>query len=177
MGNFKEDIVNVKAFVFDCDGVFTDGRIVMLPSGEMLRSFHAKDGFAVSLAIKRGYPIAVISGGKGEAMMLRFRKLGVTDIYLSCGNKLEALEDFRAKHALNYENIMFMGDDIPDVEPMLQCGLPVAPADAVPEVKNICRYISNVKGGDGCVRDVIEQVLKAQGNWAAIGCERDLFSL
>lgn len=177
MANFKEDLTNVTAFVFDCDGVFTDGSIITLPSGEMLRTFNTKDGFAVALAVKRGYPIAIISGGKGEAMHNRFSALGIKDIYLGCGNKLRALGEFCAKYNLDPKTVMFMGDDIPDVEPMQVVGMGVCPSDSVAEVKGVARYISNVPGGRGCVRDVVEQVLKAQKKWASAGQEEALFSV
>lgn len=177
MANFKEDLTTVRAFVFDCDGVFTDGSILTLPSGEMLRTFNTKDGFAVALALKRGYHVAIISGGKGEAMFNRFSMLGIKDIYLGCGNKLRALKEFCAKYNLDSRSVMFMGDDIPDVEPMMAVGMAVCPSDSVAEVKAVSRYVSNVEGGRGCVRDVVEQVLKAQQKWASVGSEEAIFSV
>lgn len=176
MGNFKEDIAKVKAFVFDVDGVFTDGKVTVLPSGEALRSFHTKDGFSVVLAVKRGYPVAVISGGTGEGVMKRFQNLHVRHIYLGCKNKLEALDEFRRMYDLDFSDIMFMGDDIPDLEAMKKVGMPVAPADAAVEIKAVARHVSGYKGGEGCVRDIIEQVLKAQGKWINGKPENDLVS-
>lgn len=176
MKNFKEQLSNIKAFAFDCDGVFTDGKILPIPGGEMLRSYNAKDGFAVALAIKRGYKIALITGGKGEMVKERFSMLGVNDIYMSCHDKLEALKDFISKHNIDPQEILFMGDDTPDIDPMLYSAVAAAPQDAVNDVKSIATYISDKKGGDGCVRDVIEQVLKAQHQWPVAGSEKDILS-
>ncbi|MFI3321693.1 MAG: HAD hydrolase family protein [Rikenellaceae bacterium] len=176
MTNFKEDILKVKAFAFDCDGVLTDGRIIVLPSGEALRSYNSKDGFAIALALKKGYKVAIISGGKGDGMMARFTNLKIEDIHLGCGDKLHTLKGFTEKYNLELDQILFMGDDIPDIEPMIASGVATAPSDAAVEVKDAAKYISNFRGGEGCVRDVVEQVLKAQGNWVGIGCEKDIFS-
>lgn len=161
-------MARVKAFAFDVDGVFTDGKVILLPSGEMLRAYNAKDGFAVAAAVRLNYPLAIISGGTGEAMKNRFAGLGITDLYLSCGDKLEALTDFCCKYGLSPADVLFMGDDTPDLEVMGAVGLPVAPADAVHEVKRAARHVSAYKGGDGCVRDVVEQVLRAQGKWSDV---------
>ncbi|MEG1648626.1 MAG: HAD hydrolase family protein [Rikenellaceae bacterium] len=177
MTNFKEDILRVKAFVFDCDGVLTDCTVITLPSGEALRVYNAKDGFAVALAVKRGYKVCIISGGVGEAMQARFERLEVSDIYLGCKEKLKALNEFAAKYDLSMDDILYMGDDVPDVEPMMAVGVTAAPKDAAIEVKQMAKYISNLDGGKGCVRDVIEQVLRAQKKWAQIGSERDIMSI
>ncbi|MDE7355842.1 MAG: HAD hydrolase family protein [Rikenellaceae bacterium] len=177
MANFKEELSAVKAFVFDCDGVFTDCSITLMPPDyEAVRTFNARDGFAVALAVKRGYPVAIISGGKGEGVRRRFEGLGVTHIELGCGDKLEATRRFVQKAGVEMGDVMFMGDDVPDVETMMAVGVPVCPNDAAPENKAVARYISHLCGGKGCVRDVIEQVLKAQGRWAECGSERDIFS-
>lgn len=165
MGNFKEDIAKIKAFAFDCDGVMTDGTVRMTDKGELMREFNAKDGFAVGQALAAGYPVAIVSGGRGSAMELRFKVLGVTDIYLGTPDKLEAVDDFRYKYGLEREDILFMGDDLPDIEVMQNVGLSVAPKDAALEVKAIARHVSEYGGGKGCVRDVIEQVMKARGDW------------
>lgn len=177
MTNFKEDILKVRAFVFDCDGVLTDGSIITLPSGEALRSYNVKDGFAIALAVKKGYPVSVISGGVGEAMEQRFKRLSITDCYLGCSEKLVALDEFAKKYNLSTDEILYMGDDIPDIEVMRRCGVATAPIDAAVEVRDAAKYISNFKGGKGCVRDVIEQVLKAQNRWAQEGSEKKIMSI
>ncbi|PKP34546.1 MAG: 3-deoxy-D-manno-octulosonate 8-phosphate phosphatase [Bacteroidetes bacterium HGW-Bacteroidetes-15] len=165
MKNFKEQLHKVKAFAFDVDGVFTDGTVVMHPSGELLRTSNTRDGYAVHKAIQQGFPVAIISGGKSESVRERFKGLGVTDIYLGATDKVDALEDFRYKYGIELSEILFMGDDIPDYEVMQRVGFPTCPSDAVPEIINIASYISGYGGGKGCVRDVIEQVLKLNGLW------------
>ncbi|MDY0254845.1 MAG: HAD hydrolase family protein [Tenuifilaceae bacterium] len=165
MKNFKEQLHNVKAFAFDVDGVFTDGMVVIHPSGELLRTSNTRDGYAVNKAIQQGYPVAIISGGMSESVRERFRGLGVTDIYLGSTDKVEDLEDFRFKYGLELSDILFMGDDLPDYEAMTRVGFPTCPADAATEIIEISTYISNFGGGKGCVRDVIEQVLKLKGVW------------
>lgn len=172
--NFKEQLSTVKAFVFDCDGVFTNGEIISLTNGDALRKFNVKDGYGVALAIKRGYPICIISGGVGESMQKRFEHLGIKDIHLNCKDKVTTLKKFAEKQNLKLEEILFMGDDIPDVDSMMLVGVACAPYDAVPEARYVSQYISALKGGEGCVRDVIEQVLKAQNNWSTTS--QDIFS-
>jgi 3-deoxy-D-manno-octulosonate 8-phosphate phosphatase (KDO 8-P phosphatase) len=167
MTNFKESLRNVKAFVFDVDGVFTDGTVFLDPGGEMVRSMNIKDGYAVQYCIKKGYPVGIISGGNSESVRTRFQRLGVTDIYLKSHNKMADFEDFMFKYNLLAEQILYMGDDIPDHEVMNRAGVPTCPADAAQEIKNISTYISDKNGGQGCVRDVIEQVLRLHGNWMA----------
>lgn len=166
MANFKEDLRNIKAFVFDVDGVFTDGQIILDPSGEFIRSVNMKDGYAVAHALKQGYLIGIISGGSSESMKKRFQYLGITDIYMGSRDKKNDFEDFYFKYDLKPEQILYMGDDLPDYEVMLEAGLPTCPSDAAEEIKAISRYISTFSGGRGCVRDVIEQVLRLQGKWA-----------
>ncbi len=163
--NFKELLGQVKAFVFDVDGVFTDGTVVLHPSGELLRTSNTRDGYAVHVAVERGFPVAIISGGKSESVRQRFQGLGVTDIYLGINDKLEALDDFRFKYGLELSDILYMGDDLPDYEAMQRVGIPTCPRDAAPEIKQISLYISSFDGGKGCVRDVIEQVLRLNGKW------------
>lgn len=167
--NFKEKLKDIKAFCFDVDGVFTNGSVYLHPQGEMMRVTNIKDGYAVQYAIKHEIPIALISGGKSEAVRERFKLLGVTDIYLGAHYKMECFEDFLFKYSLSAQHILYMGDDIPDYEVMKQAGLPTCPADAAEEIKEISLYISDKKGGEGCVRDVIEQVLKVQGKWLTNG--------
>lgn len=165
MKNFKEQLQNVKAFAFDVDGVFTDGTVTMHPSGELIRTSNTRDGYAVQKAINHGFPIAIISGGKSESVRERFKGLGVTDIYLGSTDKVEALDDFRFKYGLELSQILYMGDDMPDYAIMQRVGFPTCPSDAAPEIINIASYISSFGGGRGCVRDVIEQVLKLHGLW------------
>jgi len=170
MAFFKEELNNVKAFIFDIDGVLSKHAMEISEDGELKRTSCAKDGYALMYSCKKGYPVGIISGGGGPGIRERLEKLGVKDIYLRVSNKLEALAEFLKKHNLEAKDVMYMGDDIPDYELMKVIGLPVCPKDAVHEIKNISAYISDTKGGDGCVRDVIEQVLKAQGKWMDTKC-------
>ena len=168
MGNFKEDIVKTEAFVFDVDGVFTDGGIT--PFGDdFIRRYYAKDGYAVSYASKLGYKICIITGGRGKWLQERFERLRVTKIYADCADKIAALREFLDEYGLDARNVVFMGDDIPDLECMRAVGIPVAPADAASEILEAARYVSEYPGGRGCVRDIVEQVLRARGQWALHG--------
>ena len=166
MGNFKVDIAKAEAFVFDVDGVFTDGGITPLADGDFLRTYYAKDGYALAYAVKHGYNVCIISGGFGNNLESRLCRLGIEHRYLGCMDKIAALEDFAAKTGVNLKNAIYMGDDIPDLECMRHVGIPVAPADACTEVLEVSRYISEYNGGAGAVRDIIEQVLRVQGKWA-----------
>jgi len=165
MTNFKEDLSKINSFIFDVDGVFTDGKIFMFSQNEFVRAFNIKDGYAVKYAVQQGYTTAIISGGNSSMVRKRFVDLGITDIYLNITDKVEALEDFYFKYNIDPDSILFMGDDLPDYEVMKKCGVPTCPSDAAEEIKSVAKYISNFKGGDGCVRDVIEQVLRSQGKW------------
>jgi 3-deoxy-D-manno-octulosonate 8-phosphate phosphatase (KDO 8-P phosphatase) len=165
MGYFKEDICMVKAFVFDVDGVFSDGILVLNPDGELTRSMNIKDGFAVQLAVRKGFPVGIITGSNSESIRKRFSTLGVESVYLKSSRKLDDFTDFCKKYDLAPENVMYMGDDLPDYPVMEKAGFPVCPKDAVSEIKQIARYISDRNGGKGCVRDVIEQVLRTQDKW------------
>lgn len=156
----------IKTFVFDVDGVLaTDGLIVM-PDGELIRTMNSKDGYALQLAVKKGYHVVIISGGNSEPVKQRLLKLGVKEVFMSIHNKKEVLEKYAADNNLRLDEMLYMGDDIPDYDAMKITGLPVCPNDAVPEIKSICKYISPYKGGYGCGRDVIEKVLKLHGNWS-----------
>lgn len=163
--NFKEKLSHIKAFAFDCDGVLTDAGVTMLENGEMLRTYNSKDGYAMVQAVRRGYPLAIISGGKGVGMYNRFESLEIKDIYLSSKNKVVSMADFCSKNNIEPCDVLYVGDDIPDIKVMKIVGLAVAPADAAMEVKAIAHHVSAYNGGKGCVRDVIEQVLKARGQW------------
>ncbi len=165
--NFKELLSEVKAMVFDVDGVLSTAMIPLYPNGEPMRVINTKDGYALNLAARRGFPLAIITGGATEAVRVRFEGLGfkADDIHMKVHKKKEVLQGFIDKYNLQPENILFMGDDIPDYESMKMVGIPVCPADAVPEIKAISVYVSDKDGGFGCARDVVEQVLKAQGLW------------
>lgn len=165
MANFKEKLNEVKAFAFDVDGVFTDGQVFLMPGTEFVRSVNIKDGYAVQHCIKMGYPIAIISGGSSEEVRKRFVNLGVTDIYLKSHNKWDDYEDFRYKYHLEHNQILYMGDDVPDLKIMQKVGVPTCPSDAATEICEISDYISSKGGGQGCVRDVIEQVLRLHDKW------------
>ena len=147
------------------DGVLTDATISVTTAGEMLPSMNIKDGFALKTAVDRGYNVCVISGGSNEGVRMRLAGLGIKDIHLGVHQKTKTLNDYLASKNLNRENVLYMGDDIPDLLVMREVGLPCCPQDAVPEIKTISKYISHKKGGNGCARDVIEQVLKVQGKW------------
>jgi 3-deoxy-D-manno-octulosonate 8-phosphate phosphatase (KDO 8-P phosphatase) len=167
MENFKEAITRIRAFAFDVDGVFTNGEIMVTPEGEFMRNYNSKDGYAVAYAIKKGYKVCIITGGRGRAIEIRFRNmLGVNGLYMACTDKIETLKEFLAEHGLTPQELMFMGDDLPDIEAMQHAGLAVCPADASHEVVGISHYVSPFNGGAGCVRDVIEQVLRARDDWA-----------
>ena len=165
MTNFKEKLENVKAFVFDVDGVLSSPQVILHPSGDLMRTMNTKDGYALQYAVKRGYPIAIITGGITESVAGRFRGLGITDIYMGSFYKPDDFTDFLHKYDLNPEEILYMGDDLPDYEVMKRAGVSCCPADAVEEIKSVAHYISPLNGGYGCARDVIEQVLRLHGRW------------
>lgn len=167
MSTINYDLTKIKALAFDVDGVLSGDMIPLHPSGEPMRTVNVKDGFAMQLAVKKGLIIAIITGGKTEAVRKRFEGLGVKpeDIYLGASRKIVNYKDFCARHGLKDEEILYMGDDVPDIEIMRECGLPCCPKDAVPEVKAEAKYISHLPGGAGCGRDVLQQVLKAQDKW------------
>lgn len=170
--NVKEKMAKIKAFAFDIDGVLSANTIPLFPDGEPMRMINIKDGYAIHQAIKKGFPIAIISGGKTNAVRVRFESLGVKDIYLGSHFKTNDFSDFLNKHNLQSSDVLFMGDDIPDYEVMKTAGIAACPADAAPEIKEISSYVSVKKGGEGCGRDVIEQVLKAQNKWM---CDKESF--
>lgn len=165
MVNYKSLLKKVTTFILDYDGVLTDGRVILMSNGDLLRTANVKDGYALQLAFKRGYRVAIISGGRSESVRQRFFDLNIEDVFLGVDNKLEVFNEYMKKHSLKKEEILYMGDDIPDYEAMRQVGVPVCPADASEEIKSISKYISHLTGGKGCVRDIVEQVLKVQGNW------------
>lgn len=159
------DLRKIKALAFDVDGVLSAETILLHPGGEPMRTVNIKDGYAIQLAVKMGFHVAIITGGRTEAVRKRYEGLGVRDVYLGCAVKIKTYEEFLDRYGLSDEEVLYMGDDIPDYEVMKRCGCPCAPADAAPEIKDTVIYISHLKGGCGCGRDVIEQVMKAQGKW------------
>lgn len=166
MGNFKEDVARVEAIVLDVDGVMTDGGIIPTPDGDFIRRYDAKDGYAIASAIREGLKVCIISGGRGRMLENRLQMLGVTRFYLNCMDKVTAIREFVADYNIDLENVIYMGDDIPDLECMRLVGVPVCPSDAAMEVVEASRYISEFNGGHGAVRDIIEQVMRAKGVWA-----------
>lgn len=163
MVEFKD----IKAFAFDVDGVFTNGGIFCDLDGELFRTFDTKDGFAVRMAVMSGYPVAIITGGRSESIKSRFRTCGlvVEDVYLGSRAKIEDFEDFCRKYSLKPSEVLYMGDDIPDIPVIEACGIGACPSDAVPEVIAASDYVSDRAGGRQAVRDVVEKVMKARGDW------------
>lgn len=165
MSTINYDLTKIRAFVFDVDGVLSRDVVSLHPNGDPMRTVNIKDGYAMQLAVKLGYQVAIITGGYTDSVRIRFERLGVQHIYMRSAVKINDYQDFLNKTGLKPEEVMYSGDDIPDYEVMRLAGLPVAPADAAPEIKSIAKYISHKNGGDGIARDVIEQTLKAQGRW------------
>lgn len=163
--SYKQKLKDIKAFVFDVDGVFTDGSVYLIPGGNMCRVMNVLDGYAVVKALKNNYKIGVITGGNDEMVRHRLNYLGIQDYYPKSHDKASDLNDFLTKHSLKRHEILTMGDDLPDISIMMGCAIAACPENAVPEVKAIADYISPVQGGKGAVRDVIEQVMKVQGKW------------
>jgi 3-deoxy-D-manno-octulosonate 8-phosphate phosphatase (KDO 8-P phosphatase) len=163
--NVLEYFKEVSTFVFDLDGVLTDGTVIVMNDGLQARQMHVKDGLALQMALKNGYNVIIISGGSSEPVIRRLQKLGVTEVYFEIKDKLLFLDEYLVNRRLRWEEVLFMGDDLPDLAVLNKATMPCCPADAVMEVKKISKYISPVKGGYGCVRDVIEKVLKLNDNW------------
>lgn len=159
------DLTKIRAFAFDVDGVLSPSTIPLSEEGLPLRMVNIKDGYAIQLAVKAGFKFAIITGGNTRAIQVRFEGLGIKDIYQGAAHKLPVLEEWMAKEGLRPEEVLYMGDDIPDLKPMRRVGLPVCPYDAASEVRQTAKYVSRFTGGYGCVRDVVEQVLKAHGEW------------
>jgi len=165
MAFFKDELLRVKGFVFDVDGVLSKDTTPLNDEGDPVRTANVKDGFSIRMAIKAGFPVAIITGGYIERVRLRYEKLGVEYYYDKARDKVECLNDFLSKEKLQADEILFMGDDLVDYRIMQEVGVPTCPKDAVQEIKEISKYISDKDGGEGCVRDVIEQTLKAQKKW------------
>jgi 3-deoxy-D-manno-octulosonate 8-phosphate phosphatase (KDO 8-P phosphatase) len=155
----------INTFVFDVDGVLTDGTLFLFPGGEMVRRMNIKDGYALQLAVKKGYHVLIISGGYSELVKERLEKLGVSKVFMNVHDKKMILQEYMNEHRLEKKQVLFMGDDIPDLEVMELAGLPCCPKDACTEVRSGSRYISPMQGGMGCARDVIEKVMKLQDTW------------
>lgn len=159
------DLNKIRSIIFDVDGVLSCQTIPLSPLGEPVRTVNIHDGYAIQLAVKKGLHLAIITGGRGEELLLRYQRLGLTDIVMNAGVKVVAYEQLKQRCGFNDEEIIYMGDDIPDYELMKRVGCPCCPADACPEIKEVSCYVSRYPGGQGCVRDVIEQVLRAQNKW------------
>lgn len=163
--SYKEYLADITTFIFDVDGVLTDGTITVTTDGEMLRTMNIKDGFALKTAVDAGFNLCIISGGSNEGVRKRLTGLGIKDIFLGAHNKIDQLNLYLKQHNISKSQVLYMGDDIPDFPVMKLVSLPCCPQDAVPEIKAISKYVSHKNGGKGAVRDVIEQVLKVQGKW------------
>ena len=163
--SYKELLHDITTFILDVDGVLTDGRMLISESGELLRTMNVRDGYAMKTALNNGYNVCIITGGRNEGVKSRLVGLGVTDVFLNASDKMVQMHEYVAKHNLKPENIVYMGDDMPDVPALEFAGVGCCPQDAIPEVKAVSQYISHKNGGDSCVRDIIEQVMKVQGKW------------
>lgn len=159
------NLQKIKALAFDVDGVLSMLNVVMQPDGMPQRTINIRDGYALQLAVKSGLKVAIITGAKVESVRKMYQVLGIQDVYLACSRKIDTYQQLLDKYGLKDEEVMYMGDDIPDYEVLQLCGLPCCPADAAQEIKEICTYVSPLSGGYGCARDVIEQILAAQGKW------------
>ncbi|NCT09755.1 MAG: HAD-IIIA family hydrolase [Flavobacteriia bacterium] len=163
--SYKQLLPKITTFIFDVDGVLTNGMLTIMPDGELLRHMNVKDGYAMKKALNSGFRICIISGGTNEGVRKRLELLGIEDIYLGAHDKIKQYQELVAKYDLKPENVLYMGDDIPDIPVLKVVGMACAPNDAAPEIQQIALYISNKKGGEGCVRDVIEQTLRVQNKW------------
>lgn len=159
------DLSRIRLIIFDIDGVLSRSTVVLHPEGQPMRTVNIKDGYAIQLAIKQQLPIAIITGGNAESIRMRYEGLGVKDIYMRSAVKITVYEQLLEKYHLTDDEVMYMGDDIPDYEVMQRVGCAVCPADACPDIRQISCYVSQWEGGMGCGRDVIEQVLRARGKW------------
>ncbi len=168
MQNFKQSLNKITTLMFDIDGVLTDGKVLVMENGEVVRNMNSKDGYAIHLALQKGYKIVIISGGNNIAVKSVLERTGVKNVFINQHNKIDCYNKFMLENNLKNEEVLYMGDDLPDHAVMSIVGAAVCPKDAAVEIKNISKYISGKNGGEGCVRDVIEQVLRVQGNWEII---------
>lgn len=172
--NYKALLPNITTFIFDVDGVLTNGKVLITSQGEMYREMDTKDGYALKCALVQGYRVCIISGGTNEGVRNRLKALGVYDIYLGAHHKQEPFQDLMDSYDLKPEEILYMGDDVPDIVVMEQVAVAACPQDAVSDVKEIANYVSHKKGGEGCVREIIEQTLRVQGKWLTnVGAKND----
>lgn len=169
MENFKQKLTRIKTLLFDIDGVLTNGTIFLMENGEIVRNINSKDVYALQLAAKKGYRIGIISGGNSQPVKKVLQSLGVEDIFLNQYDKLQCYKDYINEHGLNETEILYMGDDLPDYEVMQRVGIATCPKNSAHEIKDISIYISNRNGGEGCVRDIIEQVMRSQDTWEISG--------
>ncbi len=163
--NFKEILKGIDTLIFDIDGVLSSSKLVVMENGELFRTTNVKDGYVLKYALRKGIKVFIISGGLNKDIQKRFQKLGIEHVAIACSNKIDELNKILKQHKINKENVLYMGDDIPDYQIMKMVGLPCCPADAASEIKEISLYVSDKNGGDGCVRDIVEQVLRAKGDW------------
>ena len=163
--SYKQLLANINTLIFDVDGVLTNGMVTIMPNGELVRNMNIKDGYALKTAVDKGLNVCIISGGRNEGVRTRLANLGIKDIYLGAHDKIQQYNKLVAKYNLKPENVLYMGDDIPDFPVMKLVGLPCCPNDAAREIQQVSKYISDKKGGEGCVRDIIEQILRVQGKW------------
>lgn len=166
MQNFKEKLKSITTLFFDIDGVFTDNKVLVMENGEVVRNVHSKDGYAIHLAIQKGYRLVILSGGNNIAIKNLLAKTGIQHLFINQHDKLQCYKDFIYENNLRDEEVLYMGDDLPDYEVMSRVGIAACPNDSAPEIKSISIYISPKNGGEGCIRDILEQVMRAQGTWA-----------
>lgn len=166
MQNFKEKLNKITTFIFDVDGVLTDNKVLVMENGDVVRNVHSKDGYAIQLAIKKGYRLVILSGGNNVAVKNLLTKTGVQHLFINQHDKLQCYKDFINENNLSDEEVLYMGDDLPDYEVMSRVGIAACPNDSATEIKALSIYISPKNGGQGCVRDIIEQVMRVQGSWA-----------
>ncbi|MFT7614941.1 MAG: 3-deoxy-D-manno-octulosonate 8-phosphate phosphatase (KDO 8-P phosphatase) [Parvicellaceae bacterium] len=165
MSSYKTKLKAISTFIFDVDGVLTDSSVILDPSGEMVRVMNTRDGFAMQHAVKNGFNVCIITGGNSPMVKQRLNYLGIVDVYMEAGTKLDCLADYMEKKSISLDEILYMGDDIPDRDVMKKVGLPTCPKDAAVEILAVAEYVSTIDGGKGCVRDVIEQTLRLHGKW------------
>lgn len=163
--SYKQILPKINTFIFDVDGVLTNGTLTIMPDGELVRHMNVKDGYAMKNALNKGFRVCIISGGTNEGVRNRLQALGIDDVFLGAHDKIKQYNELVKKYNLKPENVLYMGDDVPDYPVMKLVGLPACPNDAVREIQQVSKYISDKKGGEGCVRDVIEQVLRVQNKW------------
>ncbi len=168
MLNFKQRLNKITTIMFDIDGVITDGKVFVMESGEVLRNLNSKDGYALHLAAQKGYRMCVISGGNNVGIKHLLARTGINDVFINAHDKMAVYETYLLENKIKDEEVMFMGDDLPDHGIMSRVGLAACPYDAAVEIKAICQYVSPKNGGEGCVRDVLEQIMRVQGNWEIV---------